>query len=326
MTALVDIVNGGLQILGSRTSVTASELTNNSSNEAIQANLCLYSLRDALLRMAPWNCAFNFANLNFITSIPGTPENTSPATPTWQKGQPAPPWTYEYAYPADCIRPCWIIPQYGTGYSGGGVPISPVQFQAPTTWVAKVARYKVAVDQFYSALSAAVAGGGTGYSVGDLIYLPPGIYGPNNLPTAAPPIGLGAILQVTTAPGGVISAVSLINTFQQSEPENTEPLSGAYFLPQSNPVAQFSTSGTGTGATFNLTFSGPGDQRVILTNQEFAILAYVKQITDPNVMDPQFIDAWKAVVASRLGVPTNRRQSPGKLWYSNRQLHHCRGT
>ena len=119
-------------------------------------------------------------------------------------------------------------------------------------------------------------------------------------PTAAPPIGLGAILQVTTAPGGVISAVSLINTFQQSEPENTEPLSGAYFLPQSNPVAQFSTSGTGTGATFNLTFSGPGDQRVILTNQEFAILAYVKQITDPNVMDPQFIDAWKAVVASRL--------------------------
>src|SRR5882757_4814998 len=110
MTDLTDIVNIGLQYLGTRTTITAANLANNDKNEAIQANLILTKLRDQTLRMAPWNCALNTANLTYITSVPGTPENTSAATSLWAKGQPPPPWAYEYQYPVDCLRPCWIIP------------------------------------------------------------------------------------------------------------------------------------------------------------------------------------------------------------------------
>jgi hypothetical protein len=76
-------------------------------------------------------------------------------------------------------------------------------------------------------------------------------------------------------------------------------LGGSYFAAQTNPVAQSSTTGVGVGATFNLVFQAT-DQRTILTNQEFAILNYVRQVTDPNVMDPQFIQAWVAGLAGRL--------------------------
>lgn len=44
------------------------------------------------------------------------------------------------------------------------------------------------------------------------------------------------------------------------------------------------------------------DQRVILTNQEQAILCYLKQITNPDVMDQQFIQAWVAGLASRIAI------------------------
>lgn len=112
------IVNRALQAFGSRTTVTAQELIDQSSNEAIQANLVYDSLRRQLLRMAPWNCGLKTANLTYITSTPGTPENTSPATTLWAPGQPAQPWAYEYQYPVDCLRPCWVIPATQTGFAG----------------------------------------------------------------------------------------------------------------------------------------------------------------------------------------------------------------
>ena len=68
MVAQVDIVNEALQVLGTRTTVTAAQLAANSNNEAIQANLIYTRVRDRLLRMAPWNCAFNTTNLTLITA------------------------------------------------------------------------------------------------------------------------------------------------------------------------------------------------------------------------------------------------------------------
>jgi len=123
MTTLTDIVNRALQVVGTRTTVTDSELATNSTNEAIQANLCLIPIRRQLLRMAPWDCGLKTANLTYISSVPGTPENTSPATTLWTPGQPTPPWAYEYQYPVDCLRACWIIPATQTGYAGG-IPIT----------------------------------------------------------------------------------------------------------------------------------------------------------------------------------------------------------
>src|SRR5437879_5931881 len=123
MTSVTDVVNRALQTIGTRTTVTDAELANNTSNEAIQANLIIENMRDDLLRMAPWNCAMKTANLTYISSVTGTPENSSPATTLWQPGQPAPPWAYEYQYPVDCLKAQLIIPANQTGYSGG-VPIT----------------------------------------------------------------------------------------------------------------------------------------------------------------------------------------------------------
>jgi hypothetical protein len=293
MTTLADICNRALQTFGTRTAVGLAEVGPSGipvSNEAKQFNLIAFNLRDDLLRLAPWDCGLKTANLTYISSTFGTPENQSTATQLWQPGQPPPPWSYEYQYPVDCLRALSIIPVNQTGFSGA-VPITPlITGGASAWWQGPPVRYKVQTDQFYPVTAAAVANGGTGYNVGDIITLATG-------PVTSPPIGAPAQLLVTAAPGGVISTVSVVNSIIGE----TTPLGGSYFAIQSNPVAQGSTTGSGTGATFTLTqTTTPGTQRVILTNQEFATLNYVAQVTDPNVMDTLFQTAWIKLVGAAL--------------------------
>lgn len=282
MTALVDLGNRALQFLGTRTTMTSAELTNNTSNEAIQFNLLATPFRRNLLRMAPWDCGLKTANLTYITSVPGTPENTSPATPLWQPGQPRPPWAYEYQWPVDCVRDCWVIPATQTGFAGGIPVTTAVTGGAPSFWQTQPVGYKVATDAFYGVTSAAVASGGSGYVVGDYITLAQAAQG-------SAPVGAPVVLQVASAPGGVVNAVIVVNqVFGEAA-----PVGGSYFAIQANPVAQGSSTGAGTGATFNLTQATTATpQRVILTNQEFATLVYVSDVTDPNVWDDQFQEAY----------------------------------
>ena len=290
MTADVDVVNRALQVIGTRTTVTAAELADNSTNEAIQSNLILQPYRRQLARMAPWNPGLKTANLVYITSSPGTPENTSAATTLWQPGQPSPPWSYEYQYPVDCLRACWIIPATQTGFAGG-VPITTaVTGGAPSFWQGPPVRFKVQNDTFIPVTAAAVAAGGSGYAVGDIITLAIG-------PNSSPPIGAPAVLIVTGESGGAVTSVSVVNQILGESPV----VGGSYFAPPPpNPQAQGSTTGVGTGATFNLTYGTPGPQRVILTNQEFATLVYVQDIPDWNVYDDQFIEAYARVLGSGL--------------------------
>lgn len=280
MTTVTDIYNLALQTLGTRTTVTDVEIANNSSNEAIQLNLVYRNTRDDILRMAPWDCAMKTANLTYITSAPGTPENTSAATTLWERGQPAPPWAYEYQYPVDCLRACWVIPATQTGFASG-VPITTaVTGGASAFWQGQPVKFKVQTDQFRPVTAAAIANGGSGYQVGDSITLA-------GYPQGSPPIGAPCQLTVSAAPGGVISSVDIVNVVLGSSPA----VGGSYFNVQSNPVTQGSTSGSGIGATFNLTQGPIASQRVILTNQEFATLAYVQQVIDPNLFDPLFQSA-----------------------------------
>jgi len=281
MTSVTDVCNLMLQRIGTRTTVTDAEIANNSTNEAIQFNLAYSRLRDRILRMAPWNCAMRTANLTYITSQPGTPENMSPATQLWQPGQPAPPWAYEYQYPVDCLSARWIIPSTQTGYAGG-VPITTaVTGGASSWWWGQPVRFKVQTDDFFPVTAAAVAAGGSGYAVGDVITLASGV-------NTSAPIGAPAQLLVTGVGGsGAVTSVSVVNVIAGASPA----VGGSYFAAQTNPVAQGSSTGAGTGATFNLTFGTQGPQRVILTNQEFATLAYTRQVTDPNVWDPAFQEA-----------------------------------
>lgn len=295
MTDKTDIVNLALQCMGTRTTVTAAELVAQSSNEAIQANILYDRLRQELLRMAPWDCGLNYGNLTYITSVAGTPENTSAGTVLWQKGVPAPPWSYEYQYPVDCLRACFVIPQFQTGFSGG-VPITTaVTGGAPAFWQGPPAKFKVSIDQFYPVTAAAPANAGSGFQVGDLITLASG-------PTSSAPIGAPAKLLVLTAPGNVVGTVGVVNQIAGS----ATPLGGSYFAVQTNPVGMGSIAGVGgsvsggANATFNLTFGAQGSQRVILTNQEFATMAYVKDVTDPNVFDPMFQDALGNILGARL--------------------------
>jgi hypothetical protein len=96
-----------------------------------------------------------------------------------------------------------------------------------------------------------------------------------------------AQLQVASIGGG--GAVASVTVF----------ISGSYSTNPANPVAQASTTGSGSGATFNLTISAAADRKILLTNQEFAILAYVRQTVaaEPSIWDSQFT----AAVIQRLG-------------------------
>src|SRR5215831_8110029 len=172
MTANLDIANRALQFFGSRTNMSTSEFTNLSSNEAIQANLIMFKLRDELNRMAPWNCVRKYASLVYITSQPGTPENSAAGPPLWAPGIPPPQWAYEYQFPVDCVRPRFIIPQYTS--LAGGTPIYPlgtVTGFSPIGWTGPALKYEVSTDTFFPVTAAAVASGGTGYLVGDTITL-----------------------------------------------------------------------------------------------------------------------------------------------------------
>ncbi len=298
MTTYTDLCNRALQVPGTRTDVTDAELAGSSTNEAKQFNLCYVNIRRRLLRMAPWNCSVKGANLVYITSSPGTPENTSAATTLWQPGQPLPPWAYEYQYPVDCVRPCWMIPATQTGFAGG-VPITTaVTGGAASFWQGPPVKYAVQTDTFVPVTAAAVAAGGTGHAVGDIITLA-------TPPSTSPPIGAPVQLLVVTAPAGVIATVSVINSVYTGDTASVSPavIGGSYFANQTNPVAQGSTTGSGTGATFNLTFGAAAPQRVILTNQEFATLVYCQDVTDPNVMDDLFQHAYATIVGATITIP-----------------------
>lgn len=290
MTIAADIVNRALQVMGTRTTVSAMELSLNTTNEAIQANLVLTSSRRDLMRMAPWNFSLNTANLTYITSSPGTPENTTAATTLWQRGQPAPPWSYEYQYPVDCLRACWLIPSTQTGFAGG-IPITTaVTGGAASFWQGPPVKFRIQNDQFFAVNAAAVQSGGSGYAVGDIITLVAGL-------STSPPIGAPVQLQVTsTGGGGAVTGVAVVASILDSSPA----LGGAYFAQQPNPQAQGSTTGVGLGATFNLTYNPLGPQRVILTNQEFATCTYVQDVTDPDLMDSLFIEAWVNILGAQI--------------------------
>lgn len=299
MTTEVDIANRALLLIGLQSQITSLD---QDMPEAAAINAVFDAYRDNLLRMAPWDCALNYANLTYITSTPGTPENQSAGTTLWQKGQPAPPWIYEYQYPVSCLKACFIIPANQTGYAGS-VPITTaVTGNAPQLWQGPPVRFKVAIDQFYPVISAGVASGGAGYAVGDLITLASGA-------VTDPPIGAPAVLLVTAVIGGAVTSVKVVDQIAGE----TSDSGGSYFAIQSNPVAQGSTTGSGTGATFNLTFGSQGDQRVILTNQEFATLAYVKRVTNPNVMDPMFVEALVGVLAAHTNYVLTKDKAQSNL-------------
>jgi hypothetical protein len=316
MTQNVDIGNRALQFLGTRTNMTTAEFNAQTSNEAQQCQLIMFKLRDELNRMAPWDCVSRYKNLTYITTTPGNPENPNSGAPLWQPGVPAPPFNYEYQYPGDCMRARAIYPQYTT--QAGGVPIYPagtVTGAGQIGWTGPALKFKVSTDNFFGVTAAAPLGTGLGYALGDTIILaqPSYTFLQNSAPVGQTPtltsftMDAGAPVQLTVTgigAGGVVISVS-VNPHIQDE---STPIGGSYYSQPANPVAQGSTlsatnpgqPGLGTGETFNLTWGSYAPQRVILCNQSQAILLYNTQITDPNIMDDMFQDAWIHILGARL--------------------------
>lgn len=314
MTTNLDIANRALQVLGSRTNMTLAEFNGQTSNEAIQANLIMFELRDELNRMAPWDCVTKWTSLTYITTIPGNPENPGSGAPLWQPGQPPIPWSYEYQYPVDCMRARKIVPQFTT--QAGGVPIYPastVTGAGQLGWTGPALKFKVALDTFFSYQGATPVAAGSGYAIGDVITLaqPSFTFTQNSAPVGQTPnlttytftVGAPIQLQVATIGGG--GAVATVTVVNQIQGEST-PTGGSYFSSQTGlTIAQGSTTGSGTGATFNLTSEVKGQQRIIACNQTQAILCYNAQVTDPNVMDKLFQDAWVHILGARLSAQLN---------------------
>jgi hypothetical protein len=109
----------------------------------------------------------------------------------------------------------------GSGYTS--LPTAVIS--VPTT--AGGVQATASVTMFNSGVT--IAGGGTGYTAGDVLTVVGGT-----------PAGAAATLTVSTVSAGVITAVA-VNNF------------GSYTALPSNPVSV--TGGTGTGATFNLTYA-----------------------------------------------------------------------
>lgn len=315
------IINRALQVLGTRTNVTTTELNSLGSNEAIQANLIYTAYRDQLLRMAPWNCGMAYTNLFYLTSQPGTPENTSPFTTLWSPGQPPLGWAYEYMYPDDCVRACFIIPAMLTGFAGGP-PIFPMPTSlgtAPTIFQGPAIKYKAQLDQYFRQVNGLIINPiGTGYQVGDTV-----VFG------GAPSV-LGSV------PGGLLQ-VSVVTVNGSGGITETAPAPFAnlgkhsllYNIPPYT-LSQLATSGFGSGAGAEVVslFTPQFSARTILTNQEFATLAYVKQVTDPNVMDPDFVEAWINVLGAGLtqALTGDKELANSKILLANTKIMEARKT
>jgi hypothetical protein len=313
VTQNVDIANRALQFLGSRTNMSTTEFNAQSSNEAIQTQLIMFKLRDELNRMAPWDCTKAYANLTYISSVPTSPENSASGPVLWAPGLPPPPWAYMYQYPVDCMRAVKIIPQY-TALSGG-VPIYPpgtATGAAQIGYTGPALKFSVATEKFFAVTAASVVAGGAGYAVGDLIILQqptltivqqyPPLEATIPSQTFQMNVGAPAVLLVTGIGAlGVVTSVSVVNQIQGATDGGGTALGGSYYTPQANPENQGYSTGAGTGASFNLTYTPTAaPQRVILTNQQQAILCYNTQITDPNIMDVMFQDAWIGILGARL--------------------------
>ncbi|HXA22756.1 MAG TPA: hypothetical protein VNW90_10675 [Acetobacteraceae bacterium] len=147
MTSRVDITNRALQALGTRSTIASMD---EGSNESNNASLVYDAARQECIRAAPWNFCTATATLALLKSAPGTVE--TPAFPTsgvWSNAYPPPGWSYEYAYPADCLRARKVVPNYSAP-SGGGAPIFPTGSALATAlpfWEMPGVRFQVTTDK-----------------------------------------------------------------------------------------------------------------------------------------------------------------------------------
>jgi hypothetical protein len=144
VTSSVDVTNRALQAIGTRSTIASMS---EGSNESNNASLCYATTRQELIRSAPWNFATATATLALLKSAPGTVETPSfPAAGVWSTAYPPPGWSYEYAYPADCLRARKVVGNY-MPVQTGSVPLFPFANTSPLPfWELPGQRFQVTTD------------------------------------------------------------------------------------------------------------------------------------------------------------------------------------
>ena len=128
MPAQVDICNRSLSVIGTRSTIASMT---EATPEAQACTIHFQAACRALLRLAPWSFARYQTNLALVSAAGNTPENPNNTPPF-----PPAPWSYEYAWPQDCVRLRHVKPPYyppGSTAENSGLVLMPGFYGAPMT-------------------------------------------------------------------------------------------------------------------------------------------------------------------------------------------------
>ena len=124
-TSIVQICNLALDACGTRSTITSLQ------EQSAEAQACARHYQpslNAVLRAAHWNFARKQVTLALLKDATTTPPETVPQ-----------PWTYEYAYPNDCVLARQLMPTYdvsnGLTFQGWATPAPTSPIGAPTRFV-----------------------------------------------------------------------------------------------------------------------------------------------------------------------------------------------
>lgn len=113
VTTPTDICNRALSEIGARATIT---IIDNSTPAGLQCGIWYDTIRQQLLRMAPWG----FARKTLALTLQGQLTDSPPTSPY--------PWQFKYGYPADCIKVNYLLPIPPTSTTNVpvvGIPLVP---------------------------------------------------------------------------------------------------------------------------------------------------------------------------------------------------------
>lgn len=127
-TSKVEIFNQAIDLGGGRATVSDA---NEHSREAQLCNRWYDSVRDNLLKSAPWPCTKAWARLAVLA------ERTDNSD--WSGTSPAPGWKYAYARPADCLSPRFLhsYSRFEQGRQGNNLAIFANEPEAVLSYCAR---------------------------------------------------------------------------------------------------------------------------------------------------------------------------------------------
>lgn len=289
----LDFCKQALGELGTRSTIVSLDPPDG-SQESFYCNLFFEGTRDQVLRAAHWNFAGISDVLTLWKAAPGTPENPTTGG-AWSNRDPAPPWLYSYVHPGGRILQIRRV--RGQQLQSGGADFVPFYGGVATVGARRdCAHFEVGFDVYDQAANRlgftttigtltttpplTIVNPGLGYRGGD--YITASQFGANCgfLPIIQP-------LQVDTS--GRILLAEVTN-------------GGTFVTHNTGTLTQVSTTGEGSGFTFNAQFI-PHDPsvQVILTNAQNAIMDVTVE-TPVNRYDPLFADAFMLAFEAKLAL------------------------